>query len=191
MRACDNPFNVDRIGAIRYRSLHTTFDEMMDRLDAMDYRAAIVGPEGAGKTTLLEDLQNALEQGGLRTRMVFVNDTSPLDYGTRRQLYAELQSDEVVLLDGADVLGYALWFALKWRILSQAAGLVITAHRPGRLPTLIHCTTTPELLTDIVRDLNPQAADGELLHDLYHHHQGNIRDCLRTLYDRWAGGRLA
>lgn len=189
MRACDNPFNVDRVGAIRYRPLHATFDEIMDRLDAMDYRAAIVGPEGSGKTTLLEDLQQALERGGRRTRMVFVNDTSPMDRATCGQLLADLSCDEIVLLDGADAIGYAMWFALKRRILRHAAGLIITTHRPGRLPTLIHCTTTPELLTHVVHDLLPQAANNEDLRELYHEHQGNIRDCLRALYDDFAWDR--
>lgn len=191
MRAFDNPFKVDRVSAIRYRPLQTTFDEIMDRLDTMDYRAAIVGPEGGGKTTLLEDLQHALERRGRRTRMVFVNDTSPLDRSSRAQLFARLRPDEIVLLDGADAIGYAMWFSLRRRILSQAAGLIITAHRPGRLPTLIRCTTTPELLANIVHDLLPQGASDEDLQQLYHHHQGNIRNCLRTLYDHCAGDRVS
>lgn len=191
MKARLNPFTVDRVQTIRYRPLNTTFDDILMRLEAMDYRAAIVGPEGAGKTTLLEDLQQALERRGRRTRMVFVNDTSPLDRSTRRQLLARLRSDEIVLLDGADAIGYAMWFALRRRILSRAAGLVITTHRPGRLPTLIHCTTTPELLSGIVRDLLPERPDNEALQQLYHHHQGNIRSCLRTLYDHCASSHVS
>jgi len=191
MRACDNPFRVDRVSAIRYRPFDMTFERIFDRLAAMDYRAAIVGPEGAGKTTLLEDLQKALEDKGKRTRMVFVNDTSPLDHGTRRRLLAQLTRDCIVLLDGADAIGYATWVCLKRAILSRASGLVITTHRPGRLPPLIQCETTPELLAGIVRDLLPQADDDEALRQLYHHHQGNIRNCLRDLYDRCACDRLS
>jgi hypothetical protein len=190
MRACDNPFNVDCVSAIRYRPFGTTFEEIFGQLDAMDYRAAIVGLEGTGKTTLLEDLQPALERRGRRTRMVFVNDTSPLDRRACHQLLSRLASDEVVLLDGADAIGYTMWLSLKRRILSHAAGLVITTHCLGRLPTLIHCTTTPELLADIVADLLPQHPDDEALHQLYHHHQGNIRNCLRDLYDRCACDRV-
>ena len=191
MRACDNPFNVDRVSAIRYRPLGTTFESILDRLAAMEYRAAIVGYEGAGKTTLLEDLQKVLEDEGKRTRMILVNDSALLDRKARRQLFAQLEGDEIVLLDGADAIGYAAWLSLKRRILSQAVGLVITTHRPGRLPTLIHCTTTPELLADIVRDLLPQTGGDEALHRLYDRHQGNIRNCLRTLYDRCACDRVS
>lgn len=185
MNARHNPFCVDRVQTIRYRPLETTFEEILLRLEAMDYRVAIVGPEGAGKTTLLEDLQDVLERQGLRTRTVFVNDTSPLDRRTRRQLLSQLESDEIVLLDGADAIGYAQWTFLKRHILKHAMGLVITTHRPGRLPTLIDCATTPQLLNEIVGELLPEnrSVDATTLDHLYCHHEGNIRNCLRALYD--------
>jgi Cdc6-like AAA superfamily ATPase len=193
MKARHNPFSVDRVQTIRYRPSEATFDDILSRLGAMDYRAAIVGPEGAGKTTLLEDLQHALQRQGLRTRMVFVNDTSPLDYPTRRQLMSQLSSDEIVLLDGADAIGRVMWTFLRRHILKYAAGLVITTHRPGRLPTLIDCATTPELLHTIVAELLPETRDAhaEALQQLFRHHQGNIRNCLRELYDVYACERKA
>ena len=193
MKARHNPFSVDRVQTIRYRPLATTFDDILARLEVMNYRAAIVGPEGAGKTTLLEDLQHALQRQGLRTRVIFVNDTSPLDRPTRRQLMSQLESDEIVLLDGADALGRARWTFLRRHILKHAAGLVITTHRPGRLPTLIDCTTTPTLLGEIVDELRPETRDAHAdgLQQLFRHHQGNIRNCLRELYDMCACDRLA
>ena len=185
MKARHNPFSVDRVQTIRYRPSETTFDDILSRLGAMDYRAAIVGPEGTGKTTLLEDLQYALQRQGLPTRMVFVNDTSPLDRRMRRQLISQLESEEIVLLDGADAIGRVMWTFLRRHILRHAAGLVITTHRPGRLPTLIDCTTTPDLLNTIVTELLPEthSIDAATLHHLYHHYEGNIRNCLRDLYD--------
>lgn len=191
MKARQNPFCVDRVQTIRYRPLNATFDEILLRLEAMHYRAAIVGPEGAGKTTLLEDLQVALKRRGLRRRTVFINDTSPLDRRTRRQLMSQLESDEIVLLDGADALGYAQWTFLKRHILRHAAGLIITTHRPGRLPTLIDCATTPQLLGEIVAELLPETGDAQAdsFKQLFCHHQGNIRNCLRDLYDCCAWGR--
>ena len=64
--------------AIRYRPVNTTFDQILARLHELNYRAAIIGPEGSGKTTLLEDLQQMLQEKGIRTNLIFVNDTSPL-----------------------------------------------------------------------------------------------------------------
>ncbi|UCD49950.1 MAG: hypothetical protein JSW27_20775 [Phycisphaerales bacterium] len=191
MRARQNPFAVDRVQTIRYRPLEITFDDVLARLHTLDYRAAIVGPQGSGKTTLLEDLQQALERHGARARMVFVNDTSPLDRPTYGHLMSQLSGDDIVLLDGADAIGYPRWLSLKRHILKRAAGLVITTHRPGRMPTLIRCTTTPELLTDIVDRLLPpgQTMDAAVLRRLYHHYRGNIRNCLRELYDLCAADR--
>ena len=192
MKARCNPFSVDRVRTIRYRPLDATLDNILARLEAMHYRAALVGPEGAGKTTLLEDLQYALEHKGLRTKMVFVNDRSPLGRSACRQLVSQLSGDDIVLLDGADAIGYTRWLSLKRQVLKRAVGLVITTHRPGRMPTLIQCATTPELLTDIVDRLLPRehAVDATVLHRLYDHYQGNIRNCLRDLYDHCAHGGL-
>ena len=190
MRARDNPFSVDRIHAIRYRPLDTTFDEILLRLRELNHRAAIVGPDGSGKTTLLEDLQQALQRKSLKTRMVFVNDTSPFDAPTCRRLLSEMSRDEVLLFDGADLISRACWSLLKRHTITHALGLIITSHRSGLLPTLIDCATTPALLKEIVNELQPPdhpiAAD--LLDRLYQRHQGNLRTCLRDLYDRYAGG---
>ena len=186
MKARENPFCVTRVQTVRYRPLDGSVDDILAQLETMRYRAALVGPEGSGKTTLLEDLQQALERRGKRTRLVFVNDTSPLD----RQALMQLDADEIILLDGADALGPVQWFLLKRRILKHAAGLVITTHRPGRLPTLIQCTTTSTLLGDIVGDLLPETdtVDPAVFDQLLRHHQGNIRNCLRDLYDRCGAG---
>ena len=185
MKARENPFAAERVDAIRYRPLGTRLEAILTRLAEMDYRAAIVGPEGSGKSTLLETLAAALEHRGLKTRLVFANDTSPLTGPRRRQLLYELAPEEIVLLDGADRVRWSVWLMLKRRLAHGAAGLIITAHRRGLLPTLFECTTTPSLLKEIVGGLRPQGhtVSDDLLDDLYDRHHGNLRDCLRNLYD--------
>ena len=188
MKAKDNPFAVERVHAIRYRPLHTTFDRLGARLHELDYRAAITGPEGSGKTTLLEDLQQVLQQKGFRTRLVFVNDTSLFDSPACRQLLSELTRDQIILLDGADLIRRSDWSLLKRHTITHAYGLVVTSHKRGLLPTLIECSTTPALLRDIVAELLPQdrTIPAEFLNSLYERHQGNLRACLRELYDLYA-----
>jgi len=170
---------------IRYRPQGVTLAGLLARLKALNYRAAIVGPEGSGKTTLLEDLPRMLTEQGIRTRMVFVNDTSPLSDPACRRLLSGLTRDELLLLDGADLIPRSCWSLLKRHTITHAYGLVITSHRPGLLPTLIECTTSPSLLRDITSQL--QSADRpipvESLETLFQRHQGNIRACLRELYD--------
>ena len=189
MKARDNPFAVERVQTIRYRPLDTTFDEILVRLHELNYRAAIIGPEGSGKTTLLEDLQEILRQKGLRTNLIFVNDTSPLDSPACRRLLAELTRDTILLLDGADLIRRGDWSLLKHHTITHAYGLIITAHRPGLLPTLLECSTSPALLREIVNELQPQdhALTTEFLDRLHERHQGNLRACLRDLYDVYAG----
>ena len=188
MKARENPFAVDRLHAVGYRSPDTSIDELLRRLDEMNYRAAIVGPEGSGKTTLLETLQEALVRQGLHTWAFFVNDTAPLTGPRCRYLLSELGRDDILLLDGADAVRRSSWLLLRRRTANHAAGLIITSHRPGLLPTLVKCATSPALLREIVRELEPpgHAVPTNLLDELYAHHQGNLRDCLRELYDLFA-----
>lgn len=185
MRARDNPFSVERVHAIRFRPQGATFPGLMMRLKTLNYRAAVVGRDGSGKTTFLEDLQRALTQDNIKTRMVFVNDTSPLSDPACRRLLSELTRDELVLLDGADLIPRSAWALLKRHTITHAYGLVITSHRPGLLPTLMECTTNPSLLRDIARELQPpdRCIPVESLDTLFQRHQGNIRVCLRELYD--------
>ena len=77
MRARDNPFRTDRVLAVRYRLDQGTFDGLLDRLDALGRRAAIVGPKGSGKTTLLEDLAPRLRDRGFTVRELRLNEENP------------------------------------------------------------------------------------------------------------------
>ncbi len=191
MRARDNPFAVERIQTIRYRPLNTTFDRILVRLHELNYRAAIIGPEGSGKTVLLEDLQQILRQKGLRANLTFVNDTSCFDSPACRRLLSKLTRDTLLLLDGADLIRRADWSLLKRHTITHAYGLVVTSHQRGLLPTLIECSTTPALLKDMVSDLLPpgRTIPAESLDNLYQRHQGNLRACLRELYDLYAESR--
>lgn len=190
MKARDNPFSVERVERIRYRPLDTTFEQILARLDELNYRGAIVGAEGSGKTTLLEGLGAALKRRGFATRTVFVNHTHPFSDAACRRLLSELPPGRIVLLDGADAISRPSWLLLRRRTIQHARGLVVTTHRRGRFPTLIECRTTVELLQEIVTGLLPpgQTICPDLLTRLFAEHHGNLRACLRHLYDLLASG---
>jgi predicted ATPase len=159
MRARDNPFR-----------------------EALGRRCALVGPEGSGKTTLLEEFERRLAGQGFGTRMVRIDNTG--DREPLREARAEARPDEVILIDGADALGRVVWRRTERR-LRRAAGLLVTSHGPGLLPTLHECSTWPELLDEIVAELSP-ARKEELLartRALYDRHGGNLRAALRDLYE--------
>jgi hypothetical protein len=182
VRARDNPFAVQRVLAIRYRLSGTTWEELLARLESLRFRAALVGPHGHGKTTLLEDLGARLTGQGLRVRTVTLHEGDRrLDGAQRKILFHDLAPSDVLLLDGAEQLGHLPWFEVRTRT-RPAGGLIVTSHRPGLLPTLHECRTTPELLAEIVGELAGEAREtGEL----FARHGGNVRESLRELYDLW------
>ncbi len=186
MRAGDNPFAVQKVLKIRYRLSEPAWERLLERLAALGYRAAIVGPHGRGKTTLLEDLAPRLEALGFRIRSVTLHTGDRWPSREQRQLlFRHLSPRDILCVDGAEQLGRISWLALLAR--SQlAGGLLITSHRPSLLPTLLECETTPELLAGIVRDLVGPAADGVPIQELFARHGGNVREVLREMYDVWA-----
>ena len=189
LRAKDNPFAVDRVRQVRYEPPADTWDALLARLAAMHYRGAIVGPRGSGKTTLCEDLQDRLTEQGLQTRRLFV--TLNIQVPLRDIVPLLSQPFDVLLLDGADHLSWWTWSRLKRRVLTTHRGLVITTHQPGLLPTWYTCQTSPALLQQIVNQLTPdQRPPIPVVERLYHHHQGNIRDALRHLYDLASSNNL-
>ncbi len=204
MKARNNPFGATRVlSAIRYVSptgdLNRDGDgavSLLPRLTALHYRAAIVGPHGSGKTTLLEDLERELVRRGFRVTHVRIDaDDRRLPAAWRLfpppeeggiHLAPRLESRDIVCLDGAEQLSLAAWMWFRWRA-RRAGGLIVTTHRPGRLATLVACTTSADLLDRIIQRLAPDGlgaapAAGEL----FVRHRGNLRDALRELYDVYA-----
>lgn len=189
LRAKDNPFAVDRVLQVRYEPPQETWNDLLARLAAMHYRGAIVGPCGSGKTTLCEDLYERLQAQGLGVRSLFITlDIHP----SWRDITQTLRDPfDVLLVDGADHLSWWTWQRLKRRLWAAKRGLVVTTHRPGLLPTWHTCQTSPGLLQQIVKKLTPEhALPHPVIEELYQHHQGNIRNALRHLYDLAAQSEL-
>lgn len=188
MRARDNPFAAQRVLAVRYRLSGLTWEGLLARLGALRCRAALVGPHGHGKTTLLEDLGARLAARGFRVRTATLHEGDRrLDGAQRKIFFHDLTSSDVLLLDGAEQLGRLSWFEVRART-RAAGGLIITSHRPGLLPTLHECRTTPGLLAEIVGEL---AGEGVATGDLFARHGGNVRDALREMYDLWSTASAA
>jgi hypothetical protein len=187
VRARDNPFRTDRVLAVRYR-LPGGWDALLARFEALGRRAAIVGPHGSGKTTLLEDLAPRLPAAGFQARPLRLDTETPrFEPGFIEGFAASLGAHDVILFDGAEQLGPFAWSRFE-RATRTAGGLLITTHHRGRLPTLIDTVTTPELLDGLVEQiLGDRASEVRpWVAGLFEKHQGNLRDALRELYDRYA-----
>lgn len=186
MRAADNPFAVQKVLRIRYRLSGPAWEGLLERFAKLRYRAAIVGPHGRGKTTLLEDLAPHLEARGFRVRSVMLHTGERrLSREQREALFRAFKPHDLLCVDGAEQLGRIAWLALLARS-QTAGGLLITSHRPGLLPTLLECETSPELLEGIVRDLLGAADPRMDVDELFARHDGNVRSALREMYDVWA-----
>jgi hypothetical protein len=208
VKARNNPFRVARVlSAIRYELPAGNGDDdcgddyrsdngrnggavsLLPRLEALRYRAAIVGPHGSGKTTLLEDLEGVLAERGFRITHVRLDTDDPRLPREWRSSARHFNAGDIVCLDGAEQLGPVAWLRFRRRV-RRAGGLIITTHKPGRLATLIECTTSVSLLHRIIQRLAPDTHDSPFAAppaaELFARHRGNLRDALRELYDVYA-----
>lgn len=191
--ARDNPFASHRVEALPYRWPGFSWPALLARLGRLGDRGAIVGAHGCGKTTLLDGLEERLrrERAAAPLRLTLRREH---ERPARRLLEALARHDlaeTIVIVDGAEQLGAVGWQRLRHRC-RGAAGLIITSHREGRLPTVHTCRTSPELLVELVAELAPDLAGrAGGLPALWAEHGGNLRFCLRALYDRVSlrGGR--
>lgn len=191
-RAKDNPFSAGRVLKVRYQWLPGSWDELLVRLTALRHRAAMIGSQGRGKTTLLEDLSARLEKNGYQICWLRFNlQNRSLSESMWQNVFNEQHGKTIVCVDGAEQLSFWQWRRLKQRS-KKAAGLLITAHHAGMLPTLVECATTPVLLENIVAQLVKDPTDQlrTISNMLFKKHDGNLRDALRELYDLFADGTI-
>jgi len=185
-RPANNPFASHRVEGLAFRFKGIGPEALRRRLDDLGGRAAIVGPEGSGKTTLLEELARTLPGQSVWVRLG-AGCHRPW-HTARTQLPSPVSTKHTVLIDGAEQLGHLGWHRFLFAT-RRAGRLVTTLHRSGRLPTLIECRPDHHLLRALVEELAPTEAPhlAPDLDDLFRRRNGNIRLCLRDLFDLFAG----
>jgi hypothetical protein len=182
MKARENPFRSERVDALVYRAEGFSWETLETALAKYDGRGAIVGPKGHGKTTLLT--QWAGRRALVGDQVVFLK----MDEAQRRLTEAQRRKTGEggwVFVDSAEQLSWLGWRELR-RLTRPAEALVISTHQSGRLPTVFTCRTCPELLAELVEELDgvrPNYAE------LWQRHRGNVRLALRELYDECAAER--
>ena len=172
-----NPYRTALTDGLAPR-LDEPLTSIVARFIAMGQRAIVVGPHGSGKTTLLEALAPLLgEELGdvtwLRLRAEPTHNRAMLRALPRRIA-------GILLLDGLEQLGPLAW----WRLSRRAPRILATSHYQQRLPVLRRHRTDADLLSALVRDLGEEPPADVV--DLVGRHGGNLRLCLRELYDRAA-----
>ena len=186
--ARENPFATSQIENIPFRfPPGVNWDVLLNRLQAQEWCASIVGGNGSGKTTLLEQLVPHLEARGFAP--VFLRLSAESSMREKEQLptrLREIRKPQFILLDGAEQLSTRHWLSVR-AAASQAAGLVVTVHRSSRLPVVLELDTNPNLLEDLVQELTGGRLPDQEAQTILHRHRGNVREAFRELYDRWAG----
>lgn len=168
------------------RALEVT--DLLDELEALGGSAALVGPHGSGKTTLLWHAAAALAARGHRVERVRLSD--PRGFVSLLAAVIRGAGGGIACVDSWERLGWP-WADLVCGF-AHACGtrLVVTAHRPGRLPTLWTCRTSPALLKSIVARLpnggwGVSPAREREIEDAFRQSGGDVRESLFLLYDRF------
>jgi GTPase SAR1 family protein len=178
----ENPFRVDCFERLAFEPPGSTWAELLARLERLGYRAAIVGPHGSGKTTLLDRLVPELRTRGFRVRRARLNDERPAPPAS---MLEHVETRDCVVLDGRERLGPLAWRRFAGRA-ERAGGLIVTAHRRGRLPVLVETGTSVELLRRLGRRLAGPTFDAVCPDPvtILDRHDGNLRAVWFELFDR-------
>ncbi len=183
-----NPFSTrfTRPGAIDYQfAVDGDRTQLVDKLAANRWMGQIVGPHGSGKSTLLAALLPRLEQRGKRILSITLHS------GERRLDWIALNRrrwdrQTLVIVDGYEQLGWHHRWKLRRRVRKSSAGLLVTTHRCVRLPLICETTTSAALLSTLVDTLAPHHSfSTAMIQACFQQHDGNLREALFTLYDRW------
>ncbi|MBI5850577.1 MAG: hypothetical protein HZB39_05990 [Planctomycetes bacterium] len=183
MLARENPFRVERLHALRFRyPPGDDHEALLARVMEHGGRGAIVGPHGSGKTTLMLELAEHLRADGRRVRELRIGvEQHRLSEVERRTLCDALGPRDAFLFDGAGHLTPWSWWCLRRAL--RAAGLVIvTAHRAGRLPTVLRTAGSPDLLCELVAELDPTIGVAKV-REVCREARSDLRQALRSLYE--------
>ena len=152
----------------------------------------ILGPHGCGKSTLLATLEDHwTREHGYRVNRVSLHD------GERTLPQALWQGDyhehDLLIVDGYEQLGWRARWQLQRLRRRSSCGLLVTAHKEIRLPTLYRVEPDFAAFLAVVRHLLEPVNDSQKAEDFLARHVpsaweatcGNAREALFGLYDRW------
>ncbi len=179
----NNPFAAERLDALEFRPQGVSWEELVARFRQWNYRGLIVGPEGRGKTKLLRRLYDWCREQGQPAGALRLAFAQRRITKQQRAFVADLPDDAVLFVDSLEQLDWIGWWRLRG-MTRRLQGLVATSHWRGRLPVLLECRTSLSLLEELVAELTGgDNHSQDMLSQLFDKHRGDVRRCLRALYD--------
>jgi hypothetical protein len=184
-----NPFSASRLrpGTIDFIFEHgKTLGQLVDLLEANQWRGAITGLHGTGKSTLLAAMTPAIEARGRVVSCVTLTAgqrTLPRDFLASPRLAA---GQGVAAVDGIEQLSAWSRLRLKRFCKSHGAGLLVASHRSARLPVIYQTAIDVPRAWRVVErfqdGFTPLVRLSDLVERLAQRH-GNLREALFDLYD--------
>ncbi len=153
---------------------------------------AILGPHGCGKSTLLATLADhwPRDQGYRVSQVTLHNGQRALPESFWQRDFHER---DLLFIDGYEQLGWRARWALYPLRRRTKCGLLVTAHKATRLPTLYRVEPDYSAFLAVVRRLLQPVNDPRLAGEFlarhaaaaWQHTGGNAREGLFRLYDCW------
>jgi adenylate kinase len=158
---------------------------LVARLRQLGWRGAVVGPHGSGKSTLLESLRPDLHLAGRRVVNVCLHDGERM---LPRGILDVRPSDRetVLMIDGYEQLSAWNRWRIERRCRRDGRGLLVTTHRPTRLPELYRTEVDGKLLERVVEHLladRLRLITSAEVQRMFARHGENVRESLFALYD--------
>jgi hypothetical protein len=189
-----NPFSTARTrpGAIAYRFAEgDSLTTLVETLQTHGWRGQIVGPHGSGKSTLLAAFDAAWDRYGRQPLQFTLHDGQrqlASSFWRRRDIDAATQ----IMIDGYEQLSQSQRLRLRLLCRHRRCGLLVTTHRPVRLP-LIHRTqvdlqTVQSIVNHLTSDRDWRVTP-DTLAQLMRCCHGDVRETFFTLYDLYESQR--
>lgn len=167
---------------------------IVSRLESFGGSGAIVGPHGTGKSTLLSHLGDCI--AATSRSVACVRLRCRRDTAAVVRAVVSTVPGGLVCIDSWELLGGPGRFLVRGLATIRGVDLLVTAHRAGGLPTVVTCRGTRAVLGALVADLPDhdrwfgatiRPAD---LDAAFAAADGDIREALDLLYDRFERGRI-
>jgi energy-coupling factor transporter ATP-binding protein EcfA2 len=190
-----NPFATRSIrpGAIAYWFADgATPALLVERFLASGCRGELIGPHGSGKSTLLAALALAFVSAGKSPHVIALHNSQRR---IRRGQFPRrrLGTEDVLLVDGYEQLGWLGRWLLGRRCARSRCGLLVTAHSPAGFPLLYRTDVALAIagwvIAELARDTPEMALEPAEAMRRVEARQGNLREVLFDLYDEYEARR--